>query len=491
MAGRTDVAATGSIGEPPAPPPTQRRPRVREVSSRFMSPLVQPNSSPNHRDQPRSKSVQRRRTDENHIPETNRSMDKSLGFGVSTFQRKQQPQRVKQQSKENGEDHQLPIFRVSSRPDTPIASGTDRMVQSRYRQVFNSVNRSNSSNGSSSGGTQPVSAAARLLQEATSDMENKLSKISTSRDDSDSCRVTFSDQSSSSCPNSPLCVPMSKLRSGPDIRSSMPDVDKWTAERNPSNAGKIPSDCTRSLNFSSSLKVVGVGTSLPPHPSFSIKSGLDVRKGKKISNHLEDVHSLKILSNHHLQWRLANAKAEAAIHAQQQEAEKKLYSLGCEISNIREDVQSKCKELEALRGIQTLTSIVEAQMPYLDEWSTTKEDYTTSLSGITNALLSSSARLPISGEVRADIEEIESAMSSAYKVVESIGSRIQRFTEKAEEMDGSISELARMVGGERVHIEECCYLLAKTRKSQVEECSLRGTLIQLHHINPSVNAEAQ
>ncbi|XP_073157587.1 protein ENDOSPERM DEFECTIVE 1-like [Henckelia pumila] len=475
------VAASDLIGEPPAPPPTQRRPRVREVSSRFMSPLTQPNSSPNHRDHSRSKSVQRRRTDENHIPETNRSLDKSLGLGVPTVQRKQPPQRVKQQYKETGDDHQLSNFMVSSRPDTPIASGTDRMVQSRYRQVFNSVNRSNSSTSGRNGCTQ-VSAAARLLQEVTSDMEKKLSKISTSRDDSDSCRVTFTDQSSSSCPNSPLCVPTSKLRSGPDTRSSMPDVDKWTAERNPSNAGTIPSDFTRSLNFSSSLKV-GVGTSLPPHPSFSIKSGLDVRKGKKLSSHSEDVHSLKILSNHHLQWRLANAKAEASIRAQQQEAEKKLYSLGCEITNKRQDVQRKRNELSALRGIQTLTSIVEAQMPYLDEWSTTEEDYTSSLSGITHALLSSSARLPVSGEVRADVEELENAMSSAYKVVESIGSRVQRFMEKAEEMDGSVSELARMVGRERVHIEECGDLLAKTCKSQVEECSLRGTLIQLHHIS--------
>ncbi|XP_075499515.1 protein ENDOSPERM DEFECTIVE 1-like [Primulina tabacum] len=481
MADRVHVTATDLIGEPPAPPPTQRRPRVREVSSRFMSPLVQPNSSPNHRDYARSKSVQRRRTDENHhvpVSETNRSLDKPLGFCVLTVQKRQQPQRVKQHYKENGEDHQNSYVRVPSRPDTPMAVGTDRIVQSRYRQVFNSLNRSNSSNCSSNGCT-PVSAAARLLQEATSDMEKKLSKISTSRDDSDSCRVTFSDRSSSSCPNSPLCLPMSKLRSNPDTRSSMPDVDKWAAERNPSNAGKIPSDCTRSLNFSSSSKAGG-GTSLPPHPSFRIKSGIDIRKGKNIPNHLEDVHSLKMLSNHNLQWRLANAKAEAAIHAQQQEAEKQLCSLGFKISDLREDVQRKRNELAALRVIQTLTSIVEAQMPYLDEWSTMEEDYTASLSGITDALLSSSARLPVSGEVRADIEELQNAMSSAYKVIESTGSRIQRFMEKAEEMDGSISELARMVGGERVHIEECGDLLAKTRKSQVEECSLRGSLIQLH-----------
>lgn len=39
-------------------------------------------------------------------------------------------------------------------------------------------------------------------------------------------------------------------------------------------------------------------------------------------------------------------------------------------------------------------------MPYLDEWSTLEEDYSNSLSGTSNALLSSSVRLPVSGEVR-------------------------------------------------------------------------------------------
>ena len=40
------------------------------------------------------------------------------------------------------------------------------------------------------------------------------------------------------------------------------------------------------------------------------------------------------------------------------------------------------------------------QMPYLDEWSTVAEDYSHSLSGVTDALLNLSLRLPISGGVK-------------------------------------------------------------------------------------------
>ncbi|KAI3466280.1 hypothetical protein Pfo_022943 [Paulownia fortunei] len=474
--------AADSTVEQPAPPLTHRRPRVREVSSRFMSPLIQSNSTPiptpNPSDFQRLKSARHRHpsmTDENHVPEANRSLDKSSASIVSTVQRKQLQQRVKQHTKENGEpkNHQHSDVRVLSRPDTPIGMVTDRIVSSRYRQVSNSIRRSNSLN-SSSNGCAAVTAAARLLQEATSDVQKKLSKISTSsRDDMDTCSTT-SNQGSSSCPNSPLCLASNKLRSFPDTRSSMPEVDRWLADRNYSNAGKTN----------------GGGISLPPHPSSCIRSGLDLKKGRKVSNHQEDVHSLKMLSNHYLQWRFANAKAEACIHAQKQEAERKFYSLGGNISDIRDNVKRKHNELAVLRGIKTLTTIVEAQMPYLDEWATLEEDYSTSLLGTTTALLSSSVRLPVSGEVRADVGELGEALGSALKVVELIGSHIQRFMQKAGEMDMSVSELARMAGGEGALIEECGDLLSKTYISQVKECSLRGTLIQIHHSNQHQNQKS-
>lgn len=354
-------AAAVSTAEQPAPPPTIRRPRVREVSSRFMSPSIQSNPTPTPTPcpsgLPRSKPTHHRQpsnSDENQIPEVNRSFDRSSASIASNAQRKQQQQRLKQQTRENGEpkNHHHSDLRVSSRPGTPIAHskengesknqhhsdvrvlsrpgtpiamGTDRIVPSRYKQVSNSILRSNSLS-SSSNGYEAVTAAARLLQEATSDMRKKLPKISTlSRDDIDTCSSTdtcstTSNQGSSSCPNSPLCMPSNKLQSFPNMRSSMPDADKWLADRNSSNSGKIAGDCARSLNFLSSVKMGG-GISLPPHPSSCVRSGLDLRKGRKASNYQEDVHSLKMLSNHYLQWRFANAKAEASVHAQKQEVE--------------------------------------------------------------------------------------------------------------------------------------------------------------------------
>ncbi|CAA0815468.1 Protein ENDOSPERM DEFECTIVE 1 [Striga hermonthica] len=434
-----------------AAPPPQRRPRVREVSSRFMSPLIPSNpiSSPDTSDLRRSKSALRRqqpKTDENLIPEPNRNSDGSI---VPTAQKKQHQQRGKQQS--------LPI---PSRPDTPAASATERVVPSRFRQAPTTIRRSISLNSSNNNGCSAVTTAARLLQRATSD-----ASISSS-DDLESCGSNASNQGSSSCPNSPLCS----------------DVNSLYVE----NCSKIRSDCARSLNFSSSSVRIGGGVSVsrPPHPplpGLRPGIGLDVRKGRKLADRMEDEHCLKMLSNRYLHWRFVNAKAEACLRAQKQEAETKLWSLASKISDIRDSVKRKRSELAFIQGMKTMTTIVEAQMPYLEEWSSLEEDYSDSLSATTIAMLNSSSRLPVSEDVRVDLGQIGEALNSAIKAAELIGSHIQRFIHEAEQMDSSISDLARMVSGEKANIEECGYMLSETYSLQVTDWSLRGTLMQLHY----------
>ncbi|GER33844.1 hypothetical protein STAS_09997 [Striga asiatica] len=454
-------------GAPTAAPPPQRRPRVREVSSRFMSPLIpsNPTFSPDTSDLRRSKSALRRqqpKTDENLIPESNRNLDNST---VPTAQKKQHQQRGKPQPLPNGHPHT--DVRVPSRPDTPAASATERVVPSRFRQAPTTVRRSISLNSSNNNGCSAVTTAARLLQRATSD-----ASISSS-DDSESCSSASnaSNQGSSSCPNSPLCS----------------DVN-LAGGKNVENCSKIRSDCARSLNFSWSSVRIGGGVSVfrPPHPplpGLRPGIGLDVRKGRKLADRMEDEHCLKMLNNRYLHWRFVNAKAEACLRAQKQEAETKLWSLASKISDIRDSVKRKRSEFAFIQGMKTMTTIVEAQMPYLEEWSSLEEEYSDSLSASTNALLNSSARLPVSEDVKVDLGQIGEALNSAIKVAELIGSHIQRFIHEAEQMDSSISELARMVSGEKASIEECGYMLSKSYSLQVTDWSLRGTLMQLHYNN--------
>lgn len=47
----------------------------------------------------------------------------------------------------------------------------------------------------------------------------------------------------------------------------------------------------------------------------------DYKKGKKTASYIEDAHKLRLLYNRHLQWRCANARAEAVLRNQEVVAE--------------------------------------------------------------------------------------------------------------------------------------------------------------------------
>uniref|UniRef100_A0A5B7CAK2 Protein ENDOSPERM DEFECTIVE 1 n=1 Tax=Davidia involucrata TaxID=16924 RepID=A0A5B7CAK2_DAVIN len=392
------------------------------------------------------------------------------------------------------------------------------------------VNPPSSSSSSSS------SSVGDVLADDDKSVAQPLAKIPTLTD-SDSCTATattIQDQeiistcTTSSSPS--VSIQNCKTRSLPDLRSSMPEVDMLptvstrllalAGERNYKNVFGGGSDsskfsvspCSRSLNLplstscehSSSLlyslktsekpasmlsskpyaNSVKMGSLCLPPVAPCMKLGSDAaRKGRKVFSHQEEVHSLKLLHNHYLQWRYANAKSEASMHAQRSESERKLYSLGVKISDLRNAVERKRIELGMLQRTKTLSTIIEAHMPHLDEWSALEEEYSTSLSGAIHALLNASLQLPVSGNVQADTREVGEALNSAIKVMEIISFHVQSYMPKAEEMDTLVSELAKVTGGQRALIEECGDLLFRTHTSQVEECSLRGHLIQLQRSN--------
>ncbi|KAM3701150.1 hypothetical protein ACJW31_05G150700 [Castanea mollissima] len=442
---------------PPPPPPTQRRPRVREVSSRFMSPLVSSPISKHHQQQQpqRSPSAHRQRRrhldmeplyssdDENRpsVTESIQIQNSELDPQCKAAQRKLQRSVVKLFKENRGGNRADPPsrtcsgkFYTPSRPDTPTVSTIGTTIASRFRRSTTNM---------SATGT----AAAKLLQ------SSGLS-LSISAQPSDS-----SDETNHNL--RPNCT----ARSLPDFRSSVPEADRLMSEKNCSTNNRgvngssdslkfsAPSPCSRSMNlplssgggnggekqsnFSlpkpnpNSVKSSG-GLSLPPVPPAGTKSlgaGNDTRKVKKVSTQQENLHTLRLLHNRYLQWRFANAKAEASMQAQQRECERTLYSLGVKISELFDSVKKKRLELGLLQRTKTLSAVLEAQIPYLEEWSALVEDYSVSLSEAIQALLNASLQLPI-GNVRADIREVGEALNSATNMMEMIVFHLQSFVPK-------------------------------------------------------------
>ncbi|KAK2982380.1 hypothetical protein RJ640_012582 [Escallonia rubra] len=563
-----------------APLPHNRRPRVREVSSRFMSPLVSSSSSSSSGDlhllSARSPLAKQTTASQHHNRSRSleqlvccaddnvvRSSDSPLASHnkaaavLNNMPVHRKHRAVVKLFKENGEPHHhhqefsdvtlsksLVVTNgatinsgkwcqgrsSSSRPDTPIiVAGVDRVIPSRFRTP-STQRHANVVNGAA------PTAATKLLQSSGLSSPAQPS-YPASREPSSQGEISIPLNPCSSLPDNAKTdaqngavlhdmrssLPASNLHSSrtqtlADMRSSMPEGDTrllpdTSCSSSSSNnsiskatdchSSKFPaSPCSRSLNLPlsscdpSSLKIgerlasalskpsanFGKMASLCPplHPT-CIKLATDPRKGKKAFTHQDDVHSLKLLHNHYLQWRYANAKAEASMHAQTKETERKLYAFGAKISDLREAVEKERIELGLLQRRKTLSTILEAHIPHLDEWSAFEEEYSVSLSGTSHALFNSLLRLPISGNVQADNKEVGEALNSAIKVMEMIGDRVQSFMPKAREMDNLLSELARVVGGERALIDECGDLLFKARASQVEDCSLRGHIMQLQH----------
>ncbi|KAG9448906.1 hypothetical protein H6P81_008871 [Aristolochia fimbriata] len=545
---------------PPDPavkkPATVRRPKVRQVSSRFMSPVV--SSSPHSGDlhlvsakpygeTQRSVSAQRRilvAAEDHHLPfadhnrpETVRSSDTPFPAGTQgkcalPGQRK----RAVKLFKENGEQSlessrppenahsgrivssRLPA-RVRSRTDTPFATPRSNIVSLNHsRTLSHAANseaakllQSNLSTVKRNGVQDSGSCMRRKLPEPSDDENGSEESSSadnfTMSDFSEAETCSISSQPGI-CDSPPLPPHSTKIRSIPEIRSSMPERDMLptvsarflAAERNV--AGDLcrmsSSPCYRSLNsalsncqqsFNPAKTISGtaglsrpnLGSSIclpPPHPS-QLKLGVDAKKGKPGRNNTEDVHQLKVLSNRYLQWRFANAKAEAVLKNQTAVAEKILHTAVSKISEMRDSVSKKQVELRRLKLMQNLSTILEPQMSYLEEWESLEEDYIGALSGTVKGLQDASIRLPSVGNVKVDLRDLGEALSSAACAMEAICPGVESFQPKADTVCGLVSELAGVVSRERALIEECSHLLSKAHQLQVEESSLRVEVIHL------------
>ncbi|CAO2838879.1 unnamed protein product [Amaranthus hypochondriacus] len=438
----------------PTNPPNSRRsrPRVREVSSRFMSPVAKPPSiipsTPSDSHISRNHSLRRSNTD--FRPPQSRYADEN------------QPDRINRNSVSPVRTTSKPraavkLFKEGSRTDTPVPVGTvQRLVRNRSWDT----------------------AAAKLLQSGGI-VANEID-----RDNDDGTNSVDSDCES--------------------VKSEQ--VNHFINGYN-NNGGRGSTPCSKSMEFSFSahevpqtvkggqMNKVARSLNLPPMPPTI--GGCSRVEGKKVgvkkvgSCQQDDVHRFKLFHNRYLQWRFANAKAEACLKSQKMHSEKQLYSLVVKISELQDSVKSKRVELALLKEAKALSAVLDAQMPCLDEWSSLEEAYSSSLLELTQGLQNISSRLPLIGNVKADVKEINEAMNSALKVAESIGLQVQEFMPKAEQVDVLVSDLARVHNGEITLVHECGDLLYKTHTSQIEECSLRGQLMQFQKCSFNRSQEVQ
>ncbi|XP_055822937.1 AUGMIN subunit 8 [Solanum dulcamara] len=259
-----------------------------------------------------------------------------------------------------------------------------------------------------------------------------------------------------------------------------PSVLSSSASRgvSPSRTKSVPS--TPSRGSSPSRIRPSSPSRQQPKTATSVLSFIaDIKKGKKAANHIEDVHQLRLLYNRHLQWWYANARSDAALHAQKVKTEKTLYNVWRNTSDLWASVIKKRIALQQLKLRLKLFAVLNEQLTYLDEWASIEGDHTSSLSHAIQDLQACTLRLPITGRAKGDIESVKEAVCSAVDVMQAMGSSMRFILSRVEGMNCLVSELADVAAQERAMLDECEALLASTAAMQVEEYSIRSHLIQL------------
>ncbi|KAL2464342.1 QWRF motif-containing protein 8 [Forsythia ovata] len=258
----------------------------------------------------------------------------------------------------------------------------------------------------------------------------------------------------------------------PGSRPASPSVSRVSPSRakavNPSSRGPSPAR----VRPSSPARQAQSSTSVL---SFIV----DIKRGKKAANHIEDVHQLRLQHNRHLQWRYANARANSALHSQKIKAEKLLYNVWRATVDLWKLVIDKRIDLQQLRHKLKLYSVFNNQLACLDKWASIETDHTNALSWAIQDLQSSTLRLPVTGGAKGDIETVKAAVHSAVDVIQAMGSSIGSIFLQVKGMNCAVSELAVVAAQERAMLDECESLLAYTAAIQVKERSLRTQLIQM------------
>lgn len=167
------------------------------------------------------------------------------------------------------------------------------------------------------------------------------------------------------------------------------------------------------------------------------------------------------------------------MNAQRLAAEKMLYGAWTKISELQDSVTLKRIELHKAMHANKLRSILSEQKAYLEDWALLEQDHRNALSGAIKDLEAATVRVPITDGVKADIREVKEALNSAVDVMGPISSSICSLLPKVEDMSSLVSELASVAAQERALLDECKDLLATTGALEVEESSLRASLIQL------------
>ncbi|KAL5986861.1 hypothetical protein ACLOJK_015195 [Asimina triloba] len=215
-----------------------------------------------------------------------------------------------------------------------------------------------------------------------------------------------------------------------------------------------------------------------------ISMGLELFKGKKSSSSSsssapltgsgvsENVHQLRMYHNRMLQWRFANAKAEAIHQRRTSQAEVLVLLLVSSVVQKRVQLEKEKLELK-------LNRVLNPQIKPLEAWAEIERQHFSAVSMTKDCIHSVVCRVPLIEGAQADSQSLSMALRHAADLTSSINAAICGFSPMGTKTAPLISELAEVVARERSLFEEFFELLEEVANLELQERSLRCQIMQV------------
>ncbi|GMH28052.1 hypothetical protein Nepgr_029895 [Nepenthes gracilis] len=192
----------------------------------------------------------------------------------------------------------------------------------------------------------------------------------------------------------------------------------------------------------------------------------------------EELYQCRVMHNRLLQWRFANARAEAAMAAVKIKAEEKLLSIWLSIYQTRYAIAAKRIKVERLRRKIKLLEIVCPQIELLNYWEKLEKRNCEAVGRVTRKLSAISAKLPLVQGAKVDMVSLRDALSQAMEAMDDIEATVTKFYLQADTACYLLKELVHAIGKHRECFRELDNAAALLTSLEALEKSLRAYLMQ-------------
>ncbi|KAK7272351.1 hypothetical protein RJT34_28880 [Clitoria ternatea] len=241
------------------------------------------------------------------------------------------------------------------------------------------------------------------------------------------------------------------------------------------------------LSFSS-LKLPNSPTKVKGVEKF-LNMGFDLFKSKKsgvtgsssvgFGGNLEVVHQLRLLDNRLVQWRFANARAQAVNGNISHKAQSNLICAWVGLRKLQHSLLKKKIQLAREILEMKITFVLYSQMKLLEDWGGMERQHASAITAIKECLHSAVCRVPLLHGARVNMQSTSTALRHASDLTTSIMSMLTTFSSPVDKTARMLSELAMVVAQERQLLEEFHDLFQTISVSEVQERSMKSNLVQL------------